>query len=470
MERYYLAIDIGASGGRHMLAKMENGRLELTEAYRFQNGVSEIDGQLCWDLDRLFKEIIAGMKKCGEMGIIPYSVGIDTWGVDFVLLDKNDNRIGNAVSYRDDRTKGMDKEVYSVIAQAELYKRTGIQKQLYNTIYQLMALKKTRPQMLNQAESMLMLPDYFHFLLTGIKREEYTIASTSQLVSPISNDWDYELISALGYPKRLFQPIAAPGSLLGEVTAEIAKEIGYSCKVILPPAHDTASAVLAVPNIEGTPLYISSGTWSLMGIERETADCSAESCEHNFTNEGGYNYKYRYLKNIMGMWMIQSVKKELAARGEEYSYDELCEKAEADDINSIIDCENERFLAPKSMIDEIGAYCRETNQPQPVTAAELARVIYRSLAKSYALTKRELEQLSGERFNSINIVGGGSKAEYLDRLTAKECDCVVYAGPTEGTAIGNIMAQMLSDNAWRTVEEARKCVFDSFGCKTYENK
>ena len=312
MRQYYLAIDIGASSGRHILAHMENGKMILEEIYRFPNGMIEKNGHKCWDTEALFDAILEGMKKCKEVGKVPVSMGIDTWAVDYVLLDKENKMIGDAVGYRDGRTMGMDEKVYAIIPEEKLYERTGIQKQIFNTIYQLMAVKEQDSKMLGQAETMLMIPEYFNYLLTGKKAAEYTNATTTQLVSPETKDWDYELIEMLGYPRQIFQKIEKPGTVLGNLTEEVKKEVGFDCKVILPATHDTGSAVMAVPTNDENTIYISSGTWSLMGTELKKADCSKESRLHNFTNEGGYDYRFRYLKNIMGLWMIQSVRCEIA--------------------------------------------------------------------------------------------------------------------------------------------------------------
>lgn len=255
MVRYYLAIDIGASSGRHILAHLEDGRMVLEEVHRFPNGMADQDGEKVWDVDELFAQIKAGMKKCGELGKIPVSVGIDTWGVDFVLLDREGRRLGNAVAYRDSRTKGMDQEVNRLISGEELYERTGIQKQPYNTIYQLMALKKKNPSLLEQAKKLLMMPDYFHWRLCGRAAAEYTEATTGQLVSPETKDWDYELIDRLGYPREIFQRIVPPGTVLGGLLPEIQKEVGYDCQVAVPASHDTGSAVIAVPGEGENVLY-----------------------------------------------------------------------------------------------------------------------------------------------------------------------------------------------------------------------
>lgn len=464
MKQYYLAIDIGASGGRHMLAHLEEGRMVLEEIHRFPNGMKEQDGELVWDTNRLFEEIKTGMKKCREQGKIPVSVGIDTWAVDFVLLDEDNRRIGNAVAYRDGRTKGMDKEVYAIIPEEELYGRTGIQKQIFNTIYQLMAWKKKYPEQLVKAKKMLMIPDYFHYLLTGVAGAEYTNATTTQLVSPETKNWDKELIKKLGYPEEIFQKIQLPGTILGNLTGELQKELGYDCKVILPATHDTASAVMAVPGRQEV-LYISSGTWSLMGTELMEANCSVESRVHNMTNEGGYNYRFRYLKNIMGLWMIQSVKKEI---GQKLDYGTICTLASKEAISSIIDCNSERFLSPKNMTLEVQKACLESGQETPEGIAEVASVIYNSLASCYVATMQEIEKNTGKKYSQIHIVGGGSNAEYLNALTAKASNRRVVAGPIEATAIGNITAQMIAEGELENLEEARACIYQSFPIRTYE--
>ena len=374
MNPYYLAVDIGASSGRHILAHLENGKMVLEEVHRFPNGMVEKDGENVWDVDELFAQIKLGMKKCGELGKIPVSVGVDTWGVDFVLLDNKGERIGNAVAYRDGRTRGMDEEVYKVIPEDALYARTGIQKAIFNTIYQLMALKVRRLEQLAEAETLLMMPDYFHYLLSGVAATEYTEATTGQLICPETKDWDMELIEKLGYPKKIFRKIVTPGTMLGELTREVQEEVGFTCKVVVPATHDTGSAVIAVPTDSDNALYISSGTWSLLGTERMQANCSPESKANNLTNEGGYEYRFRYLKNIMGLWMIQSVKKEI---GGDLSFGEICEMASGCSITSIVDCNDDRFLAPANMTEEVRAACRETGQQVPEGLAEIASVIDR---------------------------------------------------------------------------------------------
>lgn len=465
MEKYFLAIDIGASSGRHILGSLENGKIVLEEIHRFWNGMDDRNGTLCWDVDRLFHEIIEGMKKCREIGKIPVSVGIDTWGVDYVLLDKDDNMLGQAVGYRDHRTDGMDEEVYRIISEEDLYARTGIQKQIFNTVYQLMAVKKQNPEYMEKAAALLMIPDYFHYRLCGKKVQEYSNATTGQLVDPKTKDWDYELIEMLGFNKNMFQKIYMPGEAVGNLTEEVKNMVGYDCQVVLPPTHDTASAVMAVPSNEEKVCYISSGTWSLMGVERDDADCSAKSRAANFTNEGGYQGRITYLANIMGLWMIQSVRNQLAP---DMSYGDLCEQASKETIQTLVDCQDESFLSPDDMVEAVKDYCRKASLTVPETLPELASVIYNSLAKCYQEKLQEIENLTGTKYDRIHIIGGGSNAAYLNELTAKYTGIPVYAGPGEATAIGNILTQMIQDGEFTDLKQARECVANSFEIKIYK--
>ena len=465
MEKYFLAVDIGASSGRHILSHLEDGKIVLEEVFRFENGMQEIDGHKCWDSDLLFSNIKEGMKKCSELGKVPAYMGIDTWGVDYVLVDKAGKRIGNAVGYRDDRTAEIDREVYQIIPEKDLYARTGIAKQVFNTIYQLAALKKESPEQLEQADTLLMSPDYYNFLLTGKRASEYTIASTGQLVNPETKDWDYDLIRMLGFPEKIFTPLQKPGTILGNLSEAVQAEVGYDCCVVMVPSHDTASAVLAVPSKTSDFAYISSGTWSLLGVELDHAICNEQSREANFTNEGGYDYTVRFLKNIMGLWMIQSVRNEM---NKAYSFAQLCAMAEeVKDFPSRVDVDEHRFFAPDSMIGTIREACSESGQPVPETPGELATVVYQSLADCYKKSLSNLEAMTGKTYPAINIIGGGANAEYLNQLTANATGKTVYAGPTEATAIGNIVCQMLACGDFSSVSEARSCIFDSFAVKTF---
>lgn len=466
MDRYYLAVDIGASSGRHMLAWNEDGRIRMQEIYRFSNGMDKKDGHLCWDLERLFQEVVNGIKKCREMGKAPVSMAIDTWAVDYVLLDKDGEVVGNTYGYRDSRTEGMDKLVSRLVSPQELYARTGIQKQIFNTIYQLMAVKELEPELLEQADRLLLIPDYLSYRLTGIAKTEYTNATTTQLVSPKTKDWDYELMERLGIPARLFTEITMAGTSVGPLKKELADEIGLNIEVIQAGSHDTASAVAAVPAKGDDFLYISSGTWSLMGVELKEADCSEESRKSNLTNEGGYEYRYRFLKNIMGLWMIQSVRHEFDDR---YSFAELCELAERQNsFSSRVDVNDQRFLAPESMVKAVQEACQETGQPVPQTAGELATVIYQSLAESYREAAQEIEHRTGKTYSTINIVGGGANADYLNQLTADSTGKTVYSGPSEATAIGNLIVQMIRQGEFASLSKAREAVFASFEIKCFE--
>lgn len=467
MRNYYLAIDIGASSGRHILGWIEDGKMMLEEIYRFPNGMIEKDGHLVWDTEALFREIVTGIGRCRELGRIPKYIGLDTWGVDYVLLDEEDHLLGPAYGYRDSRNDGMDEAVYQYLSEEELYARTGIQKIKFNTIYQLMADKEQEPWRLEKAASFLMIPDYFIFLMTGKKYLEYTAASTTQLMDPVSKDWDLELIRKLHYPEKIFGKISAPGTVAGPLRDSIAEQVGFQAEVILAASHDTGSAVAAVPSNEDT-VYISSGTWSLMGVERMKADCSPESRILNFTNEGGYEYRFRYLKNIMGLWMIQSVKKELKEQGIDLSYDELSKGAAKETIRSIVPCNDNRFMLPASMIGEIRACLQETGQEVPESPFALAAVVYNSLAVCYRETIEGIEKITGKKYDHINVVGGGSNAAYLNQVTADVTGRTVYAGPGEATAIGNLAVQMIKDGQLKDLDAARQCIFESFGIAEFK--
>lgn len=460
---YYLAVDIGASSGRHILGWMDKGKIRMEEIYRFENKLEKRNGHLCWDLDHLFHEVVEGMRKCKELDRIPASVGIDTWGVDFVLLDANGNVLGNTVAYRDGRTKGMDEEVYKVISESELYGRNGIQKQLFNSIYQLMAIKKETPHLLERAERFLMIPEYLNYRLTGVAMNEYTNATTSQLVNAKTQDWDFELMEMLDLPTKIFGELNMPKTLVGPLSSNMAERVGFQTNVVLPATHDTGSAVMAVPTNSDDSIYLSSGTWSLMGIERLIPDCTEMSRKHNFTNEGGYHHRYRYLKNIMGMWIMQNLRREFKHK---YTFEELYELAHIGRyFTSTVDVNDDMFLAPDSMIRALQDYCEQTGQEKPETECELLYCVYRSLAKCYAKTVAEIETVTGRTYDTIHVVGGGCQDKFLDRLLVEVTGKEVYAGPVEATAIGNIMAQMLRDNVFGDLKEARQVVAKSFDVK-----
>ena len=469
MNRYYLAVDIGASSGRHILGGMENGKMNLREIYRFSNGMEMVDGTLCWNLVGLFEEIKAGMRECKKLGINPESMGIDTWAVDFVLLDKQGHVLGKTAGYRDRRTEGMDLKVYERISREELYRRTGIQKQIFNTVYQLMAVKEKQPDILSQAESFLMIPDYLNFLLTGVQKQEYTNATTTQLVNPSERTWDRELIGALGYPQKLFGGLSMPGTVVGRLSEDVQKETGLDCRVVLPAPHDTGPAVAAVPSNRDHVLYISSGTWSLMGTELKNADCREMSMEANFTNEGGVNKTIRFLKNIMGLWLIQESRRQWDREGELLSFDELERQANAaEPFASLVDPDYAEFQTPGNMPKRIKEYCKKTGQKVPETKGEVVRCIAESLAFKYRQTVEGMEDVTGNKYNVVNIVGGGIKDKMICQFTANATKRVVSTGPVEATSIGNVIVQAMAMGAIKDINEGRKVVRNSFDIKTYE--
>lgn len=452
---YCLAIDIGASSGRHLLGEFRDGKLVCQEVYRFENGMKEEGASLVWDTDSLFQNIVKGLRHCGEIGKVPETLAIDTWGVDYVLLDKNGKEILPVYAYRDSRTAGIPDEVFKIIPQEVLYAKTGIQKQDYNSIFQLYADKKAGR--LNSAKHLLMMPSYLSYKLTGVMKNEYTNATTSGLVNAETKTWDGEILEKLGIKESLLGEIALPSTVVGDLSDEIAKEVGFNCKVLLCPSHDTASAVAACP-IDENSVFISSGTWSLVGTENLYPVTSARAMEANFANEGGINYRFRFLKNIMGMWLFQSIRKNV---GKKYSYDEMMEMAMASSFKEMIDPTNEAFLAPENMIEAIRAYLGKPGLP----LGDVLSSVYHSLAASYDKTVKEIEEISGKSVTTISIVGGGSKDQYLNSLTKKYTGKRVTVGPVEGTAAGNLISQLMCLDSSLSLEGARKIIVDTFSIK-----
>lgn len=478
----HLAIDIGASSGRHILGWVEDGKIQLKEIYRFDNSQVSRNGHDCWDVHALARHVLNGCRVAGESGEPPETIGIDTWGVDFVLVDERGIPVGDAVAYRDKRTEGMPEYVDSVIPFAELYAHCGIQKAIFNTIYQLVALKKEHPEHLDKAARILLMPDFLNFVLTGKMANEYTDASTTSLVNVETCDWDREVIARLGLPDSIFKPLSMPGTVLGEFTSAVRDVVGYDAKVILPACHDTGSAYLAVPARDDSAIYLSSGTWSIIGVENEHAITTPESCAANFSNEGGAWKRFRFLKNIMGLWMVQSIRRELNGvayvsgkgrgataaalanitdweKGRRYSYADLEKAARAaGDFQSAVDAADKRFFAPDSMTAAVCAACAESGQKVPATVGELVQCVYSSLAQSYAKEAKLLRSLTGKAYTTLNVVGGGSKDGYLNELTAKATGLEVVAGPTEGTAIGNLIVQMIASGEFKNLAEARRAI------------
>jgi rhamnulokinase len=464
MKKYCLAVDIGASSGRLILGNLDKSQLKLEEIHRFENKIIEKNRHFCWDIDALFAEIKTGIKKCHEQGIHPESIGIDTWAVDFVLLDENDQLLTEAVAYRDPRTDGIMEEVTEILMKERLYLETGIQFQKFNTIYQLYALKKQNPEVLAKAKSFLMIPDYLHFLLTGQKANEYTNATSTQLINAFTKKWDKEIINQLGLNFEMFQEIKMPKEKLGSLKEELVQELSFNMDVILPATHDTGSAVLAVPELEDT-IYISSGTWSLIGVENHFPICVTKALDYNFTNEGGMDYQFRFLKNIMGLWMIQEVRRNYQ---NQYSFAELVEMSRGySQFASTVNVDDQRFLKPVNMIEEIQNYCRETNQQVPEHPGEIAKCVFESLANSYKKAVSEIEAIFEKEFSRINVIGGGCQNELLNQLIADVTKKEVFAGPVEATAIGNLVAQLISLKEISDIKQARNIIKQSFEVKQY---
>ena len=457
---YYLAIDIGASSGRHILAHMEGGRMITEEIYRFENGprvVTDAQGErrLFWDIEHLEREILNGLKRAHELGREPVSVGIDTWGVDYVLLDENDRPIDGAYCYRDVRGERAAEKVHAILPFSELYRKTGIMYNSFNTVYQL--YDDVQTGRIERAKTMLMMPDYFHFRLTGCKCQEYTNATTGALVNAKTHEWDTSILDTLGIPQHILGTLTAPGTSVGSFTDEVAAFVGYRADVTLPSTHDTASAVLAAP-LEGEAPYISSGTWSLLGIEQENAYTSAEAEAAMYSNEGTYDRHVRLQKNIMGLWMIQQVRHET---GDAYDFATIAQMARENPIPETVAVNDQRFMAPENMTAEIHAAVGRT-----LTLGETAYCVYNSLAKDYKESLDALESLTGKHYTTLNIIGGGSKNALLNEMTARYTGKRVITGPAEGTAIGNLMMQMIGRGEIASVEEGRRIVAASFDIAT----
>ena len=455
---YYLAIDIGASSGRHILGELKDGRLETTEVYRFENGFNEQNGTLIWDIEKLTADVVNGICECKKLGKIPETVAIDTWGVDYVLFDKNGNEILPCVSYRDSRTSSAVNEVFKVIPKEELYSKTGIQIQPYNTIFQLWCDKKSGK--LKNAARLLMMPEYLSYRLTGVMMNEYTNASTTGLVNAEDKIIDKAICSKLGINADIFGELNLPSTYIGNFTDEIKEKVGFDSKVIFCPSHDTASAVAACP-VDENSVFISSGTWSLVGTENLYPVTTNAAMEANFSNEGGINYRFRFLKNIMGMWLFQNIRKNLDKK---YTYDEMMQMAIESTYDKLIDPTDDCFLAPENMVEAIRTYLGEPELP----VGDVLKSVYISLATSYKNTVEEIESVAGKRVDRVAIVGGGSKDKYLNKLTKEYTGKRVTVGPTEGTAIGNLIAQLMFINNDIDLTKAREIVINTFDIQEVE--
>ena len=465
-----LGIDLGASSGRAMLGTLEGKKLTIREIHRFLNEPVTLCGRFVWDMPRLFHEIKQALLKLSKSGETVDAIGIDTWGVDFGLLDKNGHLLGLPVHYRDARTNGIPEKVRAIIPDEELFARTGIAFNSFNTLYQLYAMKEEGDPALESAQDLLFLPDLLAYFLTGKKGTEYTIASTSQLLDPFKRDWDRELMEKLGIPARIFGEVKLPGTVRGTLLPEIAKECGVAeIPVIAIGGHDTASAVAAVPAQEKDFAYISSGTWSLLGAEVQEPLCTEGVMKANYTNEGGVDGSIRLLKNIMGLWIIQECKREWDRRGSETSFGELVELSmQAPAFKAILDVDDACFLAPGDMPARIQAYCAKSGQPVPEGKGEISRVIYESLALKYRWAIERLEEdMLKKPIEALHIVGGGSKNALLNCFTAEAIKRPVIAGPDEGTIIGNLLVQAQALGAISGIRELREVVENSFPTKTF---
>jgi rhamnulokinase len=447
------AVDLGASSGRVILASYDpvDGSLSMQEMHRFANGMVHKNGHDCWEPDQLLSHILLGLEKIDAAGIQLDSVGVDSWGVDFVLLDESGNRLGDAVAYRDARTDGVPEQVWQQLPQDDIYRRSGIQHLKFNSLYQIRALLDEQPAWLDRAVRLLLIPDYLHYRLSGEFSCEFTNASTSQLVNAHSRDWDPELVALLGEGGKWLQPITAPGTRLGHWTSPS----GHSVSVILPATHDTGSAIAATPLVGSGAAYISSGTWSLVGVERSTPLTDSAAQAANLTNEGGVEETCRVLKNVMGLWLVQR----LQALWPHLSFATLVDLAEqSEPFDYLIHPNDERFLNPPCMRTAIQQFCRETGQGTPQTPGELVRCVLDSLALCYDQVLAEIEIVTGELITTLHIVGGGSQNRLLNRLCADICQRTVLTGPVEASALGNIGWQLKGLGLLKDLEDVRHMV------------
>ncbi len=470
-KRKLITFDYGATSGRAILGTFEDGKLSIEEYHRFDNQPVMVNGHLYWDILRLFHELKQGLINISRDGINEVdSIGIDTWGVDVALLDDNDMLLNNPFHYRDTMTDGAIEKTCEKISADELYARTGIQFIKFNTLFQLATMKEKFPRLLNDAKSMLFIPDYLNFLLTGVKSTEFSIASTSQMYNLDTKDWDYELLNKLNIPTDILQDITPSGRVLGDILPEISDETGIKAKCISVCGHDTGSAVLAVPMEKGEKCaWLSCGTWSILGVELEDPITSSEAFDAQYSNEGGYNNTVRFLKNIAGLWVYTEIKREFEKKLGKTDYKTLdAEVNAAPSLKALIDPDDDRFMTPGNMTKKIREYCIETGQTPPETRGEFLRCALESLALKYRYAIENCEKILGYELPILRVVGGGTKDKQLMQYTANAICRPVIAGPVEATAIGNMIAQLLAlgeaENRW----EARKIVADSFPVESFE--
>ena len=469
-QKFFLAFDLGASSGRAILGTLQNDKLKLTEIHRFKNQMSQIHGSYFWNIYNLFEELKTGLKKCiSEYNVQPDSFGIDTWGVDYALVDADGQLVGLPFAYRDHRTDNVMDELFNDIPREEVYNLTGIQFMQFNTLFQLFSSISTNYQGLSIADSLLFTPDVLNFLFTGIKKNEYTIASTSQLLKPGKAEWETKLFQAAGIPQKLTEDLIQPGTVLGKILPEVAAQTGSKeIPCIAVGSHDTASAIVSVPAEGKRWAYLSSGTWSLLGIETREPLVSEKTLELNFTNEGGVEGTTRFLKNIMGMWLIQECKR-IWDEEKEISWEEIVELSNAEQpFKCLINPDDPGFLNPGNMPKAIRQYCKNTDQHIPLSKGEIARCIYDSLALKYRYTIEQIESVTNEKIDKLHIIGGGANNKMMNQLTADATGISVFAGPTEATAIGNIMMQAKASGMVDKLEDVRAVVRNSFDVLHYE--
>ncbi len=465
-----LAIDLGASSGRGIVGSFDGNKLTLRENHRFSNDPVFVNGRFTWDILRIFFEIKNSITKTVIEKDNVTSMGIDTWGVDYAFLDKNGKMLGNPFHYRDTRTVNITDYVKGFVSPEEIYKITGIQAADFNTLNQLAADKRDDPEMLSRADKMLMIPDLLNYFLTGKMATEYTIASTGMLLDAKKRDYAFELTDKLGIDRSLFTPLVMPCNKLGSLLPQINEEVGHNnISVVNVASHDTASAVIAVPAQNKDFIYISSGTWSLMGAELDQPLINDATALANFTNEGGAMGTIRFLKNIMGLWIIQESRRQWKREGNDYSFAQMEAWAkESTPFASLINPDYHTFNTPGNMPEKIREFCRITGQHVPETVGEVVRCIYESLALKYRYTVDSLEALMGKKTAMINVVGGGTKDKFLSQMTADACGIPVCAGPEEATAIGNLMMQTIAAGEVKDLSQAREVVAKSFELKHYE--
>ncbi len=465
----FLAFDLGASSGRAILGTLENKRLTLTEIHRFKNEMTRIHGSYYWNIYSLFEELKTGLKKCIlDFGIQPESIGIDTWGVDYALVMPDGRLTGLPFAYRDHRTDKAMEEFFRIIPKNETYLLSGIQFMQFNSLFQLFSSVRLKDPALQCANHLLFTPDVLNYFFTGIKKNEYTIASTSQLLKPGKPEWEHQLVKAAGIPESLLGEIVLSGTVLGNVLPEIDEQTGCGkIPCIAVASHDTASAVVAVPARGENWAYLSSGTWSLLGIEMPAPVVTGKSMEMNFTNEGGAELTTRYLKNIMGMWLIQECKR-IWDREEVLSWQQIVElSTAAEPFKCLINPDSSQFLNPENMPQSIREFCRSTHQRIPETKGEIARCIYDSLALKYKFTILQIEEATGRKIERLHIIGGGANNKMLNQHTASAVNIPVVSGPSEATAIGNLLMQAKALGVVNSLEEIREIVRDSFEADNY---